>query len=167
MTHPAPVPRNRLGEVCYQLLWWGALLLPFTVCVLRALVVTPSELFFLFVIIGAPLMAILQVVAGATARAFRMQQWRHWLGPVASYLSMGYYAAWLLLALTLPESSDGDGSGTLPAGVLIVLLPLSYAALLASIVVEGRAAVRYGSATRQRPAPETGAGRGGVNRPAG
>ncbi|MDO5677810.1 MAG: hypothetical protein Q4G35_09940 [Propionibacteriaceae bacterium] len=150
----APVPRYPLGEYAYQGLWWGIVILPGVVAILRALTAPPDMTFFLFAVIGLPAIIAGQVIAGLLAWTYRRQQWRHFLGPIAAKLSFAYYGAWVLLALALPESGPitkapsllmrmfGKGFADGLSGLLFWVIPLLFVALLAAIVVEGRQAVR-------------------------
>lgn len=149
-----PVPRYRLGEYAYQSLWLGVVLLPGLLAVLRVLT-TPSDMtFYLFSVIGIPAIIVGQLVAWLLAWTFRRRQWRHWLGPVGAKLALAYYGAWVLLALTLPESTPGDvypsllmrlfgqGFAEVVSGLLFWVIPGLYLAMLAAITVEGRRAAQ-------------------------
>lgn len=150
----AAVPRYRLGEYAYQALWWGVALVPLVVAIVRILTAPTEMTFFLFAVIGLPAIIAGQVIAGLLAWTYRRRQWRHWLGPAGAALSFAYYGAWLLLALTLPESSPGRTHPSLvmrwfgrgfaegSASILLWLIPILFLAMLAAIVVEGRRAVR-------------------------
>ncbi|NHB85748.1 hypothetical protein G7085_17305 [Tessaracoccus sp. HDW20] len=147
------MPRDRLGEVAYRALWWAIVVLPGSVFLLRAATTEPAGIFFLYTVIAFPATVALQVIAGLLAWSYRRQQWRHFLGRRSATLSFIYYGLWLLLALTLPESAPGrdlpslvgrifgSGFAEVLSGLIIVALPLTYVALLALIVVEGRRAV--------------------------
>lgn len=160
MSTQAPVPRYPLGEYTYQSLWWSIVLLPGMVLLLRALTVPTDMTFFLFTVVGLPAMIAGQIIAGLLAWTFRRRQWRHWLGPVGAKLTLAYYAAWVLLALALPESGPGTmepsvvmrifgrGFAEVLSGLLFWVVPIVYLALLAAIAIEGRRAVQ-----RWRAAP--------------
>lgn len=154
MSSEAAVPRYPLGEYTYQALWWGIVLVPGVVGVLRILTAPTEMTFFLFAVIGLPTIIAGQIIAGLLAWTFRRRQWRHFMGPVGAKLSFVYYGAWLLLALTLPESSPGrthpsllmrmfgQGFADGLSSLLLWVIPGLFIALLVAIWVEGRRAVR-------------------------
>lgn len=152
------VPRDRLGEVAYQALWWAIVALPGTIVLLRAATTKPAGSFFLYAVIGLPATIALQVIAGLLAWTYRKRQWRHFLGRWAAVISFTYYGLWLLLALTMPEAAPGRDLPSLAGRLfgsafadavstgVILLLPVAYAALLVAIIIEGnRALRRWGS----------------------
>lgn len=143
-----------MGEYAYQGLWWGSVLLPLLLAVVRFAAAPTDMTFALFTIIGLPAIVAGQVIAGLLAWTYRRRQWRHWLGPMAARLSFIYYVAWVVLALALPESRPGEVYPSVLMGlfgsafanglsaVLFWLIPVLYVTLLASIIVEGERAVR-------------------------
>ena len=153
MSVPVPFTRYPAGEVAYQALWWAIVALPAAFVGLR-LFTDIGGVFFLYAVVGIPATIALQVVAGLVAWTYRKRQWRHLLGPVATWLSAAYYAAWLVLALVMPDHTQGaavpaplgrllgpDGADV-ATGILMVSIVLLYLALLAAVVVEGTRAVR-------------------------
>ena len=159
MSTNSPVPRDRLGEVAYQGLWWAIVALPALVVALRVATTELAGTFFLYVVIGLPATVALQVIAGLLAWTYRRRQWRHFLGRVASVLSFVYYGLWALLALAVPETAPGRKLDSLAgrlfgddfadglSATLFVLVPLIYLAMLGAIWFEGNRAVRYWDAT--------------------
>ena len=67
MSTNSPVPRDRLGEVAYQGLWWAIVALPALVVALRVATTELAGTFFLYVVIGLPATVALQVIAGLLA----------------------------------------------------------------------------------------------------
>lgn len=163
MSELSPVPRDRLGEYTYRGLWWAIVALPAAVVALRVVITVPSGTFFLYAVVGIPTTIVLQVIAGLLAWSYRKRQWRHFLGRVAAVTSLVYYGLWLLLSLTVPESTSardndslvsrglGHGVAEGMTATLLVLIPLCYLALLVAIVVEGGRAVRGITGTAARP----------------
>lgn len=153
------VPRDRLGELAYQGLWWAIVVLPGIFFLLRAVTTKPAGTFFLYTVIGLPATIVLQVIAGLLAWTYRKRQWRHFLGRWSAFISFAYYGLWLLLALTMAETAPGRDLPSLAGRIfgsafadavstgLILLLPVAYAALLVAIIVEGNHALRSWDST--------------------
>ena len=154
MSESAPFPRYRMGEIAYQGLWWAIVLLPAAFVLLR-LPTQAGGTFFLYGVVGLPATIAGQIIAGMMARGYRLRQWRHFLGPVASRLSLAYYAAWLLLALTMPDRAAGveeqapigalfgAGFAGVLTGLLMATIVATYLGLLVAIFMEGERAVRH------------------------
>lgn len=159
MSSPVPVPRYHLGEVAYQLLWAGIVLLPLVAGGLRALTTPGDVVFALYALVGIPATVAMQAMAAMLASTYRRRQWRHWLGPVGAWTSFAYYGLWILLVLTIPDGDPGDPIQSVfsrifgvPAAeaavtVLLIAIGLAYLTLLVAIRVEGeRALARWGEA---------------------
>ncbi len=154
MSTVIPVPRYPIGEIAYQLLWAGIALLPLAAGLLRAVTLPGNIVLALFALVGIPATVAMQTMAAMLASTYRKRQWRHWLGPVATWTSFAYYGLWILLVLTMPDS---DASGPIEsefarlfgipaaegaATVLMILIGVAYLTLLVAIAVEGERAVR-------------------------
>lgn len=157
------VPRYRLGEISYQLLWYGVVGLPLLAGILRSVTMPGNIVLALYALIGIPATVAAQVMAALLASNYRKQQWRHWLGPVASWSSFVYYGLWLLLVITIPDANANDPIESpfarafgLPAAesataVLLFLLAAAYLTLLVSIAIEGKQAVERWSVAEPDP----------------
>lgn len=146
------VPRSRMGEWAYRVLWISVVALPAVITLLRWGLIGKGIVWWLWLVVGIAATFALQVIMAGLAWVYRQRQWRHWLGPVAAIFSFVYYGLWLLLALSLPDGDPATryespigrllGSNVDEFAVALMwLVGATYLGTLISIIVEGERAV--------------------------